>query len=67
MATITFNGKVIAESDSIESVSGYVYVPHDAIAKEYFKPSDTTTVCGAKGTANYYNISVDGKEFKDAW
>jgi uncharacterized protein (DUF427 family) len=66
VATITFNGQTIAESDKREEVSGYVYVPHESINKEFFKPSNLTTVCGAKGTANYYSISCGGKEVKDA-
>ena len=38
----------------------------DAIKKEYFKPSDTHTVCGWKGTASYYTIEVNGKRNPDA-
>ena len=30
------------------------------------KPSSTTTVCGWKGTANYYTLSIGGAENKDA-
>ena len=29
--------------------------------QQYFQPTDTTSVCGWKGTANYYDIVVDGQ------
>lgn len=29
--------------------------------EEYFSDSDKTTVCGWKGTANYYDVKVDGE------
>ncbi|MFQ3593174.1 MAG: DUF427 domain-containing protein [Gemmataceae bacterium] len=61
-----WNGVVIAESDKTVVVEGNHYFPPDAIRKEYFKPSTTTTVCGWKGTANYYTIEVDGKQNVDA-
>jgi uncharacterized protein (DUF427 family) len=61
-----WNGKVIAESDQTVVVEGNHYFPADSIHKEFFKPSNTTTVCGWKGTANYYTIEVDGKQNVDA-
>ena len=33
---------------------------------ELFKPSETTSVCPWKGTANYHSLAVDGKENPDA-
>jgi uncharacterized protein (DUF427 family) len=61
-----WNGAVIAESDKTIVVEGNHYFPPDAINKEYFKPSDTHTVCGWKGTASYYNVAVNGEVNKDA-
>ncbi|KAF9085801.1 hypothetical protein BGX23_009350 [Mortierella sp. AD031] len=65
-ATATWNGKVIAETDAFEKVEGNIYFPASSIHKEFFKESSHETVCGWKGTANYYNIEVDGKVNKEA-
>ena len=61
MATATWNGKVVAESDTYEVVEGNVYFPPDALKREFFEDSDRTSVCGWKGTANYYDLVVDGE------
>lgn len=61
MPQAIWNGTVIAESDSFETVEGNTYFPPQAIKPEYFRKSDATTVCGWKGTANYYDIVVDGQ------
>ncbi len=66
MPRAIWNGKVIAESDRFETVEGNVYFPPEAIKRQYFRPSDTHTVCPWKGTASYYTLEVDGKENKDA-
>ena len=39
MPKATWNGVVIAESDDTVVVEGNHYFPHDAIKKEYYKPS----------------------------
>ena len=61
-----WNGAVLAESDETVVVEGNHYFPHDAINREFFRPSDTHTVCGWKGTASYYNVVVNGEVNKDA-
>lgn len=61
-----WNNKILAESNDTTVVEGNHYFPADAINKEYFKKSDTNSVCPWKGTASYYTIEVDGKENKDA-
>lgn len=66
MARALWNNVVIAESDRFELVENNVYFPPDAIKREYFISSDTTSVCGWKGTAHYYSVIVNGKENKDA-
>ena len=66
MARATWNGAVIAESDSYEVVEGNVYFPPGAVRREHFEESPTHTVCGWKGTASYYHVVVDGAENKDA-
>lgn len=66
MPKAIWNGKVIAESDTYETVEGNVYFPPGALKSEHFKPSDTHSVCPWKGTASYYTVSVDGQENRDA-
>ena len=61
-----WNGAVLAESNSTEVVEGNQYFPADSIKREYFKDSETHTVCGWKGTASYYTVDVDGKKNADA-
>lgn len=62
----TWNGKVIAESNDTVVIEGNHYFPEDSLKKEFYKDSDTHSVCPWKGTANYYTLEVDGKENKDA-
>lgn len=66
MTKAVWNGQVIAESDETELVEGNHYFPEDKIHKQFFEPSSTTSVCGWKGTANYYTLRVDGQENVDA-
>ena len=61
-----WNDTVIAESDHTEVVEGNHYFPADSIKREYFKPSDTHTVCPWKGTASYYTLDVNGETNPDA-
>jgi len=61
-----WNGEVIAESDETIVVEGNHYFPGGSIKKEFFKGSETHTVCPWKGTASYYSLEVDGKENIDA-
>lgn len=66
MAKATWNGKVIAESDTYETVEGNVYFPESSIRREYFRPSSTISTCPWKGQARYYSLFVDGQENQDA-
>jgi uncharacterized protein (DUF427 family) len=66
MPVAKWNGVVIAESARCEQVEGNCYFPADAIRREYFRPSDTHTVCPWKGTASYYDVVVNGQVNKDA-
>ncbi|HEX3549373.1 MAG TPA: DUF427 domain-containing protein [Candidatus Elarobacter sp.] len=61
-----WNDTVLAQSDATEVVEGNQYFPPDSIAKEYFKPSETHTICPWKGTASYYTLDVNGKQNADA-
>ena len=66
MPRATWNGAVLAESDRCLVVEGNQYFPPDAVKREYFKPSETHTVCGWKGTASYYHVAVNGEVNRDA-
>ena len=66
MVQAVWNGAVLAQSDRTEVVEGNHYFPPDAINKEYFRDSDTSSVCPWKGTASYYTIEVDGQSNRDA-
>ncbi len=57
---------VLAESDDTIVVEGNHYFPPESIKKEYFRESETHTVCSWKGIASYYSIAVDGETNKDA-
>lgn len=61
-----YNGMVIAESDDVVMVEGNAYFPREAVRADRVRPSETTTVCGWKGTANYLHVVVDGAENCDA-
>jgi uncharacterized protein (DUF427 family) len=59
MATASWNGTIIARSDDTVVVEGNHYFPLDAVTAE-LTPNARTSVCPWKGTANYYDIVVDG-------
>jgi uncharacterized protein (DUF427 family) len=60
MATATFNGTVIAQSDDIEMVEGNAYFPIDALDRRILVDSDRSTHCPWKGDASYWDLEVDG-------
>ncbi|MBN9388428.1 MAG: DUF427 domain-containing protein [Chloroflexi bacterium] len=68
MAKAIWHDTVIAEvpTEQCEVVEGNLYFPPRAIKEEYFKPTETHTVCPWKGTASYYNVEVNGQTNKDA-
>lgn len=66
MPRAVWKGKVIAETEVFEVVEGNVYFPPESVHRELLQPSGTTTVCGWKGTASYYDVVVDGEVNRDA-
>ncbi len=66
MPKAIWNGTVIAESDQTEVVEGNHYFPLSSVKQEYLKPSQTTSNCFWKGTAQYYTVEVEGQENTDA-
>ena len=61
-----WNDEVIAESDETVVVERNHCFPSSAVNDAFLKASDTTTFCPWKGTANYYTLSTEGAENKDA-
>lgn len=66
MPKATWEGALLAESDDCVVVEGNQYFPANEIRREFFKPSDTTTICPWKGVASYFHIEVNGKRNPDA-
>jgi uncharacterized protein (DUF427 family) len=56
-----WNGKTIARSDDTIVVEGNHYFPPESVKSEYLRDTSATTVCGWKGTAQYYDLLVDGQ------
>lgn len=66
MATATWNGTVIAESDQTIMIEGNHYFPADAVRWDLLQESSRHTTCPWKGRAGYYDIVVDGETNRDA-
>jgi uncharacterized protein (DUF427 family) len=58
MKRALWNGEVIAESETIQTVDGYPYFPPDAVKWDRLREVAKTSVCGWKGTASYYDIVI---------
>lgn len=66
MATATWNGSVIAESDDTVMVEGNHYFPAESVDRSVLRESGTHTTCPWKGEASYYSLEVDGQTNADA-
>ena len=66
MATATWNGTIIAESDDTVVVENNHYFPPDSVRPGVLVPSELTSVCPWKGTASYYSVQLDGETNLDA-
>lgn len=66
MQKAVWKGAVLAESNNTKVIDGNHYFPEDSLNKEYFQESPTTSVCGWKGTANYYTVVVGDEANVDA-
>ena len=58
MVKAIWHGTVIAETDQTAVVEGNHYFPADSVDQQFIRKSEATTVCGWKGTANYYDVVV---------
>ena len=61
MVQAIWNGAVIADSNDTVVVEGNHYFPPESVERELLRDSDLTTYCGWKGTANYYDLVVEGQ------
>lgn len=61
-----WNGVVLAQSENTVVVESNHYFPPGSVNHEYLEKSTTHSTCPWKGEASYYNISVGGKENRDA-
>lgn len=66
MPRALWNGQVIAETDTYETVEGNIYFPQASLVSTYFESSDHTSVCPWKGTSKYYHVVVDGQRNENA-
>ena len=64
----TWNGTVIAESNDTVIVEGNHYFPLGSVDGALLEPSNHTSVCPWKGTANYYTLKVgDARNPNAVW
>ena len=61
-----WNNKLLAESEETVIIEGDHYFPIDSLNKQYFRESDTNTICPWRGIAYYLDIDVNGETNKDA-
>ena len=66
MTKAEWNGVMLGESDATVVVENNHYFPADTINPALLRPSTTTSVCGWKGTAHYYDLVAGGAVNKDA-
>jgi uncharacterized protein (DUF427 family) len=66
MVKAIWNDAIIAESDDTVVVEGNHYFAPQSVHRELLRDSATTTECGWKGTARYYDVVVAGKSNADA-
>ena len=61
-AKVTFQGKIIAESDRTIIIEGNHYFPPASVKLDHFSENDRHTTCHWKGVASYYDVQIDGAE-----
>lgn len=66
MATASWNGTVIAQSDDTVVVEGNHYFPRGSVKDDVLVDSSYTSVCPWKGTASYCSVVVDGQTNENA-
>ena len=59
MATASWNGVILAESDDTIVVEGNHYCPPESLNLEHFAESSRQSRCPWKGLASYYDVIVN--------
>ena len=68
MTTAQVDGTVLADSDETIVVEGNHYFPPESVRWDHFSETRHTSVCGWKGLANYYSVTVGGQTLDNvAW
>ncbi|KAI9673630.1 MAG: hypothetical protein M1817_002267 [Caeruleum heppii] len=68
--TVSIEGKVIAESSNVTmlletTLPTRYYLPKISVNWDLLTPSSQTSLCPYKGVAEYYHVTVNGKQYKD--
>jgi uncharacterized protein (DUF427 family) len=63
------NGQIIARSDDIVEVGGYLYFPRDAVRMEWLEKTDKTEAdLQCPHGVQFYDVVIDGVRHKrNAW
>lgn len=61
-----WNGETLARSNDTVIVEGNHYFPASDVQRGVLVPTETTSSCPWKGTANYYSINAGGAINEDA-
>ena len=62
----TWNGTVIADSDTTVVLEGNHYFPEASLNRDYITFSNHHTMCHWKGQVSYYSLLVNGEMNADA-
>ena len=68
MPKATWQAQTIADApeNAIVTVEGNVYFPTDSVNHAFLRPSSHPSVCPWKGTAQYYDVVVNGEVNRNA-
>ena len=68
MVSAVWNDVTLAVSDETMVVDGNHYFPPQSVDRQYLIPSEHTSVCSVKGTAQYFHVRVgDLRNANAAW
>ncbi len=68
MVSAVWNDVTLAVSDETVVVDGNHYFPPQSVDRQYLAPSEHTSVCPVKGTAQYFHLQVgDRRNANAAW
>lgn len=62
----TWHNTILAQSDNTIEIEGNQYFPPESVHQEFLRESEQHSTCPWKGSANYYDVVVNGEVNKDA-